>query len=199
MQFAFNKRFGSGLFIQSSYDYQWRNELKGGGQLGSTTTTTNTLANPSGSPLNSDPITIGFFQNASPDVSNRQKSTNWQGRAMARYVFPKEVGAAVNLRVQSGFAYSRIYSASLPRAGTIRVFSTDIDANRSDTVPILDLRGDKAFSLGNKYKVTLMADLFNVLNSNAVTNFGIVNGAAFGQIIAALDPRTFQVGARFSF
>ena len=45
----------------------------------------------------------------------------------------------------------------------------------------------------------MMADLFQRLNSNAVTNFGIVNGAAYGQIIAALDPRTFQVGARFSF
>src|SRR5207244_1254647 len=24
LQFAFNKRFGSGLFVQASYDYQWR-------------------------------------------------------------------------------------------------------------------------------------------------------------------------------
>ena len=198
LQFAFNKRFGSGLFIQSSYDYQWRNELKGGGQLGSTTTTTNTLANPSGSPLNSDPISIGFFQNASPTVGNRQKSTNWQGRAMARYVFAHDIGAAVNLRVQSGFNYARIYSASLPRAGTVRVFSEDIDANRSDTVPILDLRADKAVGIG-RYKFTLMADLFNAMNSNAVTNFGLVNGGAYQQIIAALDPRTFQVGVRFSF
>ena len=30
LQFAFNKRFAHGLFIQSSYDYQWRNELRGG-------------------------------------------------------------------------------------------------------------------------------------------------------------------------
>jgi len=198
LQFAFNKRFGSGLFIQSSYDFQWRNELKAGGGLGSTTTTTNTLANPSGSPLNSDPITIGFFNNANPNVANRQKSTNWQGRAMARYVFPYEIGAAMNLRVQSGFNYARIYSASLPRAGTVRFFSENIDANRSDTVPILDLRADKAFGIG-RYKFTAMADLFNVLNSNAVTNFGLVNGAAFNQIIAALDPRTFQLGIRFSF
>jgi hypothetical protein len=198
LQFAFNKRFGSGLFIQSSYDYQWRNELKGGGGLGATTTTTNTLANPSGSPLNSDPITIGFFNNPSPDISNRQKSTNWQGRAMARYVFPFDIGAAMNLRVQSGFAYSRIYSASLTNAGTVRFYSDNIENNRSETVPILDLRADKAFNLG-KYKFTVMADLFNAANSNAVTNFGLVNGSAFNQIIAALDPRTFQVGFRFDF
>ena len=198
LQFAFNKRFGRGLFIQSSYDYQWRNELKGGGGLGSSTTTTNTLANPSGSPLNSDPISIGFFQNASATISNRQKSTNWQGRAMARYVFKYDIGVATNLRVQSGFNYAPIYSTSLPLAGTVRVFSANIDTNRSEAVPILDLRGDKLMRIG-RYKFTVMADLFNATNSNAVTNFTIVNGTAFNQIIAALDPRTFQVGVRFDF
>jgi hypothetical protein len=78
------------------------------------------------------------------------------------------------------------------------VFSEDIDQNRSDTVPILDLRADKAFGVG-RYKFTVMADLFNALNSNAVTNFGLLNGSAFNQVIAALDPRTFQVGVRFAF
>src|SRR5206468_3697459 len=203
VQFAFNKRFGRGLFLQTSYDYQWRNELKGGGGLGGSVDFTNTLRTPSTSPLDSDPMRIGFFNNANPQVSNRQKSTNWQGRAMARYVFPFDIGAAGNLRVQSGFAYSRIYTvsstAALPlRAGTIRFFSEDIDNNRSETVPIIDLRADKAFRLG-RYRFTAMADLFNVTNSNAVTNFGLLNGSAFGQIIAALDPRTFQVGVRFDF
>jgi hypothetical protein len=203
LQFAFNKRFGRGLFLQTSYDYQWRNELKGGGGLGGSVDFTNTLRAPSTSPLDSDPMRIGFFNNASPTVQNRQKSTNWQGRAMARYVFPFDIGAAGNLRVQSGFAYSRIYTVSstpaLPlRAGTIRFFSEDIKNNRSDTVPIIDLRADKAFRIG-RYRFTAMADLFNVTNSNAVTNFGLVNGAAFGQIIAALDPRTFQLGFRFDF
>jgi hypothetical protein len=198
LQFALNKRFGSGLFIQTSYDYQWRNELKGGGTLGSTTNSTNTMANPSGNPLNSDPITIGFFNNANPTVSNRQKSTNWQGRGMARYVFPFDIGAAMNLRVQSGFNFARIYTTTLPNAGTVRFFSANIDSDRSDTVPILDLRADKAFKIG-RYRFTAMADLFNVLNSNAVTNFTLINGANYNKIVAALDPRTFQLGFRFDF
>jgi hypothetical protein len=198
LQFAFNKRFGTGLFLQSSLDYQWRNELRGGGTLGSGVGSSNTMANPSSSPLNTDPLTIGFFNNASPDVSNRQKSTNWQGRAMARYVFPLDIGAAANLRVQSGFAYARIYQASLPNAGTVRIFAENIDHNRSETVPILDLRVDKAFKVG-RYRFTGMADLYNTLNSNAVTNFTMLNGASFNKIIAALDPRTFQIGVRFDF
>jgi outer membrane receptor protein involved in Fe transport len=198
LQFAFNKRFGTGLFLQTSYDYQWRDELRGGGGLGDSTSRTNTMYAGTTSPLNSDPLSVGFFNNPNPAVSNRQKSTNWQARGLARYVFPYGIGAAMNLRVQSGFAFAPIYQAVLPNAGTVRFLSANIDTNRSETVPILDLRADKAFKI-NRYRFTVMADLFNAANSNAVTNFTLVNGANYNRIIAALDPRTFQVGFRFDF
>jgi len=196
LQFAFNKRFGSGLFIQSSFDYQWRDELRGG--AAGTSNSTATLSAPTTSPLNSDPITVGYFQNVFPQVSNRQQSTNWQGRAIARYVFKYDIGVATNLRVQSGYAYSRIIAATLPNAGGVRFYSDDIQNNRSDTVPILDLRLDKAFQIG-RYKFTGMFDAFNLTNSAAVTNFNLTNGASYNQIIAALDPRTLQLGLRFDF
>jgi hypothetical protein len=197
LQFAFNKRFGSGLFIQTSYDYQWRNELRGGRSF----TNSNDIF-PSTSPLNSDPIPILFYMNPNPAVSTRQKSTNWQGRAIARYEFKYNVGVAANLRAQSGFAYAEILSAALPNAGTTKFFAEDINNNRSDTTPILDFRVDKGFRFGSHYRITGMFDLFNSLNSNAVTNFILTSGSAtngFNKIIATLDPRTAQVGIRLDF
>ena len=185
IQFGFNKRFGSGLFVQSSFDYQWRDELRG------TAATT--------SPLSSDPLPIGYFQNINPDMPNRQNSTNWQARALARYVFPAGIGAAMNLRSQSGWAYSRLVAATLPNVGTQRFFVEPIANNRSDAVSILDLRVDKSLTFGGKYKLTLMADLFNAMNSNAVSNFNLLNGSQYNRIIATLDPRTFQLGFRFDF
>ena len=184
MQFAFNKRFGTGLFLQASYDYQWRDELRG--------------VTPSTSPLNSDPLNIAFFLNPNPAVSNRQQSTNWQGRLIARYVFKYDIGFATNLRMQSGFGYARIISnVTLPNAGTLRFYAENTENNRSDTVPILDFRFDKAFTVG-KYRFTGMFDLFNATNTNAVTNFILTQGS-FNKIIATIDPRTAQVGIRFSF
>ena len=44
-----------------------------------------------------------------------------------------------------------------------------------------------------------MSTLFNLMNSNAVTNFNLTNGASYNQIIATLDPRTLQFGIRFDF
>lgn len=185
IQAGFTKRFGSGLFIQSSFDYQWRDELR-----------QNTATN---SPLSSDPLGVNFFQNVFPDVSNRQSSTNWQARLMGRYVFPHELGFAVNFRSQSGWQWARLISATLPNAGTQVFFMEDISNNRSDTATLLDLRWDKSFRFATKYRVLLMADLFNVMNSNAVINFNLTNGANFNRINATLDPRTFMAGVRFDF
>jgi outer membrane receptor protein involved in Fe transport len=198
LQLAFNKRFGSGLFLQASYDYQWRNELRGNVNF----TNTNTIA-PTTSPLNSDPIGIGYYMDVNPLVANRQKSRNWQGRAIARYEFKGDIGVAANLRTQSGYAYSEVLSAPLPNAGTTRFFVQDINNNRSDTTPILDFRVDKSFKMGGHYRITGMFDVFNSLNSNAVTNFILTSGSnptnGFNKIIATLDPRTAQFGLRLDF
>ena len=48
-------------------------------------------------------------------------------------------------------------------------------------------------------KLTGMFDLFNALNTNAVTNFNLVNGSKFNLINATVDPRTAQVGIRLAF
>ena len=51
----------------------------------------------------------------------------------------------------------------------------------------------------DRYRFTVIADLFNALNSNAVTNFNLLNGTQFNRIIAPLDPRTAMLGLRFEF
>ncbi|MEZ5290891.1 MAG: TonB-dependent receptor [Vicinamibacterales bacterium] len=185
---GFNKRFPGGLFFQSSFDYQWRNELRRGD-------------NASTSPLTADPIGTGYNANGEsfPTVANRQKSQNWQARFLGRYVFPYDVGFATNVRLQSGWPYARRVAYALPNAGTATVFLENIDNNYSDTVGIVDLRLDKTFVVADRFNLSVLADLFNALNSNAVTNFNLSNGSQFNRIIATLDPRTFQLAFRFSF
>jgi hypothetical protein len=118
---------------------------------------------------------------------------------MARYVWKWDFGTAMNLRWQSGFGYSRIMQATGLVAGTQSFFLEPIENNRSDDVAIVDIRVDKSFRLKDRYTITLMGDVFNLLNSNAVTNFQLVNGANYNRIIATLDPRTAQIAARFAF
>jgi hypothetical protein len=188
MTFGFNKRFAGGLFFQSSFDYQWRNELRRGDSA-------------STSPLTADPIATGYNANGESYIStidNRQKSQNWSARFLGRYVFPYEIGFGTNVRVQSGWPYARRLAFALPNAGTVTVFEENINNNYSDAVTIIDFRLDKSFRV-QRYELSFIADLFNAFNSNAVTNFNLSNGSQFNRIIATLDPRTFQIAARFSF
>jgi hypothetical protein len=191
IQFGLNKRWTGGLFLQGSFDYQWRDELRGGAGASTISVTT--------SPLNTDPLGVGYFQNVRPDVDNRQKTTNWQARVAGRYVFKYEIGLGVNYRVQSGYGFTRIIPVSLANAGTAQFFYDDLDNQYSDTVPILDIRLDKTFRVSEKYRVSGMLDLYNAFNGNPVSNFNITNGTQYNRIIATLDPRTIQLGMRFEF
>jgi hypothetical protein len=191
IEFAFNKRFGSRFFMQSSFDYQWRDELRSADIINWGTT----------SPLNTDPIGVGFFINSNPAISNRQETTMYHLTMMGRYVFQYDIGFAANYRFQSGFPYSRIIGDATTTP-TLNLtpsdfFVEDLKNNRSDSVHLLNFRVDKAFTAG-KLKFTAMFDLYNVLNSNPVTNFNLYDGG-FGDIIAVLDPRVAQIGIRVEF
>ena len=133
-----------------------------------------------------------------PAVSNRQQSSTWQAHFSGRYQFPHAIGVGTNVQVQSGWPFARLVSATLPNAGTQTFFLEDINRNRSDTVPLVGLRADKSWRFG-EHRVLLMLDVFNVLNSNAVTNFTLINGANYNKILGALQPRTIQIGTRLEF
>jgi hypothetical protein len=195
---AFQSRVGPRVFFQGGFDYEWRNEERGGTVTSPTGPVPSALT-ASTNPLDSDPIGNGYFQNVRPDVPNRQRSTTWQGHVLGRYdVARPAVGIAATLRVQSGWPYARIIQAQVPGLDKQAFFYDNIDRHRSDTVPILDIRLDKSFPAG-RYKVSAIFDVFNATNSNAVTNFVLTNGPSFGQIISALDPRTAQATLRLAF
>ena len=65
-------------------------------------------------------------------------------------------------------------------------------------MPLVGIRADKAWQFADR-RVIAMFDVFNLLNSNAVSNFTLINGANFNKILAALQPRTYQVGLRLEF
>jgi hypothetical protein len=207
VQFALNKRFGRGLFLNASFDYQWRNDLR-------QAATNSGSPSPSNSVLNSDPIGIVgaagtmYFAQVHPNVSPLQKTTVWATRASARYEFKYDIGAALNYSGQAGWPYARIISLAgkpsatnpggLPNAGNVAFFSSDLSNARNDNVHLLGLRVDKSVTFG-AYKVTGIFDLFNVFNTNAVTNFNLVNGKNFNLINATADPRTAQIAVRLTF
>ena len=192
LQFAVNRRFTGGFLLQGSFDYQWRDEFRAAG-------------GENRSPLFADPLVVGsgghgrIWQNHSLDVDARQATTNWGARLLARYTLPYDLGVSGNVRHQSGWPYALIQRVDIPGTGTNQpIFLTDLSANRSENVTMVDLRFDKAFTVGASGRITLMLDLYNLFNSNAVTNFSLRTGDN-ERVIAALDPVAMKLGVRYQF
>ena len=192
LQVAVNRRFKGGFLLQASFDYQWRDEFRA-------------AAAENRSPLFADPLVVGsgghgrIWQNHSLEVAARQATTNWGGRLLARYTLPRDVGLSANLRHQSGWPYALIQRVDIPGTGTNQpIFLSDLSRNRSENVTIMDFRLDKAFSVGRDRRLTLLLDVYNLFNSNAVTNFSLRTGDR-ERIIAALDPIVMKLGVRFQF
>ena len=107
IQFAANRRFAGGFFVQASFDYQWRDEFR-------------SASGESRSPLTADPIDVGtdghgtVWQNHSLDVDFRQETTNWNGRLLARYSFPYGIAVsgqrALPERLAVGADSARVHS-----------------------------------------------------------------------------------------
>ena len=78
----------------------------------------------------------------------------------------------------------------------------DVNSERFDPAPILDLAVHKTFRLSSeRYQLKLMLDMFNVLNTNTILGYSSNNmsrrdSAAPDQII---PPRVFRIGARIQF
>ncbi|MFN8059333.1 MAG: carboxypeptidase regulatory-like domain-containing protein [Vicinamibacterales bacterium] len=189
---AYTKRLHN-FFVQTSFDFQWRDDLRDASSAINQT-----------SPLTADPISIGFYFTPNAAAPNRQKTTVWHYQFLGRYTLKGDVGIAANWRVQSGFQYSPIIPDGATNPGLnlsnfgAPFFLQNLSENRSDTVSLLNLRLDKTFKIG-KYSVQGMLDIYNLLNVDAVTNFALAAGPSYKTVVAVLDPRVFQAGIRFEF
>ena len=192
VQVALDHRFTGGLLLQASFDSQWRDEFR-------------SAAGETRSPLFADPLVVGsgghgrIWQNHGLDVGARQATINWGGRLLARVALPFDAGLSANVRHQSGWPYAPIQRVDIPGTGTNQpIFLANLSENRSENVTIADIRVDKTITLGERGRMTLMADFYNLLNVNAVTNFSL-RTEDYERIIATLDPRAVKLGLRFQW
>ncbi len=67
-----------------------------------------------------------------------------------------------------------------------------------DTV-LLDMRFAKSFSIRERMKVEPFADIFNTLNSNAITNESTTLGTSYGKVATIIEGRILRLGCEFHF
>jgi len=184
-QVALIRRFRNNFFLSASFDKQFRDELRS--------------PDASTIPLVADPLEQEWFQNHSLDVANRQETKYWNAKLLTRYVAPGEFGFALSVRYQSGFPWAPVHRLRVPNVGTKAILLTELDENRSEDVVVVDLRMDKSWTFQERYRVTAMADVYNLLDANPATNFIVDTGSRFNDVIEWLPGRTLRLGLRFQF
>jgi len=185
IEFAFQKRFpASRAFFLAGFDYGWRTYTPNNG---------NSL-----SPLSASPIGTDYELDLVRDFDRVQDSSTWGFKAAGHFVAPYDIGIGVNMQINSGWNYARLALVDFPGIGNQRVFVEPIENNRSDTIPLVNIRADRRFPMPYG-TFTLMVDGYNILNTNQVLNFNVRTGQSFNEIIQALDPITFMIGGRYEF
>jgi hypothetical protein len=129
-------------------------------------------------------------------------NAQWQFSANALYELPAGFEVAANVFGRQGFPnpiYLNLDAGDLDGVIYVLAEGTQVDTERFPSLWDLDLRLAKNIAFG-KARVTLAAEMFNVLNSNTEMNrINQANSSSYGRLDEILAPRIVRFGARVSF
>ena len=163
IEFAYNKRVSQKFFINTSVDYQWRNDFR----------SVDRLQADSRARRQRRPDRNRLLRNANPAVPPLQETTVCHFQFLGRYEFPWRLASRRTAATRAVSRTPRLSRRRLP--GNLSNFGADffvetLSDDRSDNVSLLNFRLDKGFEIG-RAKVSGMLDIYNVINAEPVTNF----------------------------
>jgi hypothetical protein len=82
---------------------------------------------------------------------------------------------------------------------TLVVNVEPIGTRRLDNLNLLDLRGEKRFSLGNSRQLALRLNLYNALNKPTVLMVQPLSGPVFNTATSIVSPRILEWSASYTF
>ena len=157
-----------------------------------------------------DPTNIQYLDGYSyaPESSGSGKSdifynSRWAFKLTGLYQLPWEINVSGYLSMREGFVYPIILRSDTYRAysaGYAYPYVEGMGENHLDTLAMVDMRVEKAFTLPDIGRLSLMMDIFNVFNCN--TELGKNRYAyqtTFGDTLEIVNPRIVRLGVRFQF
>jgi len=74
-----------------------------------------------------------------------------------------------------------------------------IGSRRLDNLNLLDLRGEKRFSVGANQQVIVRLNLYNALNKPTVLGVQMLSGPRFNTVTSIVSPRIVEWGLSYVF
>ncbi len=194
IEILFNKRFSNRWQLLASYVY---------GKA------TGTLDNSFGIDLGwggarSDP---NVWINAEGTLTN---DPTHMFKIQGTYVLPFDISFNAYFRGITGNAWTTRLRTSRFNQGRITFFAEPRGSNHYPMETVLDLRLEKIFTIAKKYRLGVMADVFNVFNTDTITSWGTRIGYDWytdgsytstdgHELYGITRPRQARVGLRLIF
>lgn len=115
-------------------------------------------------------------------------------------ILPWQINFGFNYTYTTGNTYNRWIPVSGlgQRAGSILADPAG-SVYRYKAHSNLDMRIQKDFTLGGKFRLGVLADVFNLFNNDTIDDVITKSGDSFGDIISIVYPRRFRLGLRLYF
>lgn len=186
IEVALNRRFRNNWMFLTSFQHTWANDFRA----------TNASTNARTAAANG----TSYYWQPNRRRFGQQDSSWWNWKMVGRYIFKYDIGVSASYKLQSGYNTIREISVRLPNAGSEAIQSELVKNERAPNVGIFDVRIEKTFVIHPRWaRVTGMLDLFNLFNSDVITNYRTRSGSRYKEVIALLDPRIVRFGVRFEF
>ena len=140
-----------------------------------------------------------------------QFDSKYIARIVGTYHLPADVRLSMNYRGNSGQPNTRRVRISGLTQGSQTINAEVPGETRFPTQHLLDIGIEKYFQMGDTAQIGFLVDIFNLLNSNAVTGsntlFGTIRypaltfsqSSSFDEITDILNPRALRLGVRIRF
>jgi len=131
----------------------------------------------------------------------RYEFSMWNVKINGSYDAPWGIRLTPALRVQQGQSFGRTFLAGAANGinyGSQRILAEPIDAQRQDTINILDVRAEKLFRTGSR-RISVFGDVYNITNSHAAQNITWNSGTAYLRPVSIIGPRIARFGLKFDW
>ncbi len=106
---------------------------------------------------------------------------------------------ALNVRYQSGFPWAPVHHLVVPNVGTKAILLTTWRTTAPRTWRSSTSASTRPGSFDGHYRLTAIADVYNLFDVNPVTNFVLNTGSRFDDVIEWVPGLTLKLGLRFQF
>jgi hypothetical protein len=125
----------------------------------------------------------------------QDETTDYSFKLNGSFELPARVKLSPVYRFQAGNNFARTFVTRQLNYANPTINAEPMNANRTANVNLLDIRIDRAFTIG-RTRLSPFFDVYNLMNANAEQNITVSSGSSFLRPILIMPPRVMRLGAK---